>query len=74
MRAIIFANGVIPELKNVSQLISDTDFIVSADGGLRYIRALDLTPELIVGDLDSVSPEDLQFVKEKNIEIARLTR
>lgn len=67
MRAVVFANGVIPIIKSVLPLISDDDFIVSADGGLRYIRALNLTPELIIGDLDSVSEGGLQFINENNI-------
>ncbi len=71
MHAVVFANGIIPVIQYVPPLISDGDFIVSADGGLRYIRALNLNPELIIGDLDSVSQEDLQFIKENNIEILK---
>lgn len=71
MRAVVFANGIIPKIQSIPPLISDGDFIVSADGGLRYIRALNLTPELIIGDLDSVSEEGLKFIEEKNIQILK---
>ncbi len=71
MRAVIFANGVIREIHLVKHLITEKDFIVSADGGLRYIRSLNLVPKLVVGDLDSVSCDDIQFLKDNNIEIIK---
>jgi len=46
MRAVVFANGVIQKIHLVKPLIEKKDLIVSADGGLRYIRSLSLTPKL----------------------------
>jgi thiamine pyrophosphokinase len=71
MRAVIFANGEIPNIQYVLPLLADDDYIVSADGGLRYIRALSLNPQLVIGDFDSVSEEGLQFLKDKKIEILK---
>jgi thiamine pyrophosphokinase len=71
MRAVVFANGVIQEIHLVKQLITEKDYIVSADGGLRYIRSLNLIPKLVVGDLDSVSRDDIQFLNDNNIEILK---
>jgi len=71
MRAVVFANGVIREIHLVKQLITEKDYIVSADGGLRYIRSLNLIPKLVVGDLDSVSCDDIQFLNDNNIEILK---
>jgi len=68
MRAVVFANGVIQEIHLVKSIIREKDFIVSADGGLRYIRSLGLTPNLVVGDLDSVSHDDIEYLKNNNIE------
>jgi len=67
MRAVVFANGVIQEIHLVKSIIREKDFIVSADGGLRYIRSLGLTPNLVIGDLDSVSQEDIEYLDENNI-------
>ena len=55
----------------MKQLITEKDFIVSADGGLRYIRSLNLIPKLIVGDLDSVNYEDIDFLNDNHIEIIK---
>ena len=71
MRAVVFANGVIQEIHLVKQLIREKDFIVSADGGLRYIRSLNLIPKLIVGDLDSINHDDIDFLNDNNIEIKK---
>ena len=69
MRAVVFANGVIREIRLAKNLLTEKDFIVSADGGLRYIRSLNLIPQLVVGDLDSISRDDIQFLNDNNIEI-----
>ena len=53
-RIIIFANGDLPDLEKARALLHDDDFIVAADGGTRHALALGLTPNVIVGDLDSL--------------------
>lgn len=44
------------------------DKVVVADGALRHIARLGLTPDFIVGDLDSVTPELLNFYKDIQVE------
>ncbi len=53
-RIIIFANGDLPDLEKARALLHDDDFIIAADGGTRHALALGLTPNVIVGDLDSL--------------------
>ena len=71
MRTVVFANGVIQEIHLVKTLIEEKDLIVSADGGLRYIRSLSLTPKLVIGDLDSVSQDDIEYLNDKNVEVLK---
>ena len=75
MRIIIFANGNLPNLEKARQLIRPDDFILCADGGTRHALALGLTPNVIVGDMDSLpenfrvadfSGEFVLFPKDKN--------
>lgn len=70
-RAIIFVNGELPDLEAAAGLICEDDFLVAADGGLRHLRAMVLTPHLLVGDLDSASPEDLADMKACNVPVQR---
>ena len=53
-RIIIFANGDLPDLEKARALLHEDDLIIAADGGTRHALALGLTPNVIVGDLDSL--------------------
>jgi thiamine pyrophosphokinase len=53
-RIVIFANGDLPDLEKARALLRDDEFIIAADGGTRHALALGRTPNLIVGDLDSL--------------------
>lgn len=55
-RTIIFANGVLRQPELIRAHIRPADCIICADGGTRHALALELTPDLIVGDLDSLDP------------------
>ncbi len=68
-RAILFANGDFPE--NDSLTIEDDDFLVAVDGGLRHLLSLSLTPQLLIGDLDSVSLPDLDLCMQWGVETMR---
>ncbi len=69
-RIIIFANGELPNLEKARALLRDDDFIIAADGGTRHALALGLTPNIIIGDLDSAT-FDLRPLTEKGTQIIR---
>lgn len=66
-RIIIFANGELPDLNKVRVLIRDSDYIICADGGSRHVLALNITPDLIIGDMDSAEQEQLQKFRESGV-------
>ncbi len=58
MRIIIFANGVIENpAAEAARWVRPGDCILAADGGTRHALAARLTPAHVIGDLDSLSPE-----------------
>jgi thiamine pyrophosphokinase len=68
-RILIFANGELPDLHKARSLFRERDYIICADGGTRHVRALHLQPDLIIGDMDSAEPEQLQDFREAGVSI-----
>ncbi len=55
--------------KSCCQSSTDDDYLIAVDGGLRYFTPFDLVPDLIIGDLDSADPEDVQRFKTQGVEV-----
>jgi len=55
MKALIIANGTLPPRRLVRDLAKSADVVVCADGGANHARRMRVTPDVIVGDLDSVT-------------------
>lgn len=55
-RAVIFCNGDRPIHSRIRALIDEQDFIICADGGARHALRLNLIPDVVVGDFDSLPP------------------
>ena len=66
-RVIIFANGLLPELEKALRLLHPDDLIVCADGGTQHAFALGLLPDLVIGDLDSLSSDQRQTLEQQNV-------
>ena len=71
-RAVIFLNG---ELKGSDEFyhnyIEAKDTIFCADGGAKYTYQLNLMPDLILGDLDSLQQEIIKFYQERSVEFEK---
>ena len=69
--AWIFVNGDLPSPQRLTPLIGRQDLLIAADGGLRHLQALGLQPKVLIGDLDSVSPDQIAAVRQQGVEILR---
>ena len=66
-RIIIFANGELPDLDKARELIQKNDYIICADGGTRHALALNIQPDLVIGDMDSADREQLKALEKPNV-------
>jgi thiamine pyrophosphokinase len=73
-RAVIFANGVIPDVAAAGRLLKPGDRLIAVDGGLRYLNILRLRPVMLIGDLDSTTVAELAAAEAKGVRIERHPR
>lgn len=73
MKGLIISNGEISDLNILKSVTRDVDFIVCADGGTNHIARINVKPDLVVGDLDSINAEALEFIENEKIEIKKFS-
>jgi len=68
MKAIIFANGEFSPPVFPLEIQKD-DLVIAADGGSRHCLELGITPEILIGDLDSVDEETMNTWQKDGISV-----
>ena len=58
-KALLFTGGEGPAIGKAAALIADAAFVAAADSGLVAAMQAGFSPDLIIGDMDSLSDEDL---------------
>jgi len=53
--ALVICNGEVLSKKEMRSVLTGKPFVVCADGGANWARKLGITPDVIIGDLDSIS-------------------
>lgn len=69
--AVIFANREMRSSSAARRIAGSADLLIAADGGLAHLLQLDLVPNLLIGDLDSASPEQVVQVEDCGCEVHR---
>lgn len=71
MRFVIVANGLLDPTSIARVAIQPGEVVIAADGGTRHCLAAGITPQVIIGDFDSLSDEELAFLEQTGIQTIR---
>ncbi len=56
-KAVILANGEFPKSKIPLQILENNNFLICCDGAINNLLKINVKPNLIIGDLDSINEE-----------------
>src|SRR5947207_109302 len=76
MKALIIANGPLPPKAIIHKLYASSNIVVCADGGANHARTLHIAPDVILGDMDSITASTKKYFSRgilKNTSRAHLT-
>lgn len=68
--ATIFTGGDAPD-RRAATFLGTQRLVIAADGGWHHARAIGCVPDVLVGDMDSISAEGLAAAAEAGIEVIR---
>lgn len=69
MKGLIISSGYINDYDILGKQLYDNDYIVCADGGVDHLINTGKIPNIVIGDLDSISSSGLDFIRDNNIEV-----
>jgi len=70
MKIAVLANGAW-DLEWGSRVLKEVDFLICADGGANYAALSGRLPDLLIGDLDSITSENLKLCETAGCVIQR---
>jgi thiamine pyrophosphokinase len=74
MKVVIISGGRAPSYEIIKQELKDGSCLICADSGANCLYEYNIYPNIIVGDLDSINHDALNFFMEKNFNIIQYPR
>lgn len=74
MPTVIVANGDLSDPELAGRWFDRAEPLIAVNGGLAHCLAMDHEPDLLIGDLDSVMPEQLERLGRAGTEVTRHPR
>lgn len=74
MDIMIVANGDIKSMDFLRSAIAGRDYVICVDGAAKYFMCLNIYPNLLVGDLDSIDKKTLEWVQRNDIKVRQFPR
>lgn len=69
MEVTIVTNGYIKNIDILRSVIHNSNYVICADGAAKYLMDLDTYPDLLVGDLDSINNDALEWIKKGKVNV-----
>ena len=69
---LIIGNARPEDLAKWSELIEKSDLIIACDGAMKNCAESSIAVDFLIGDMDSISDETLQYAESKNTEIIKI--
>ncbi|MCE1246969.1 MAG: thiamine diphosphokinase [Firmicutes bacterium] len=70
-RVLIIAGGLISDKTDLKVFLNDDLYVIAADRGAENAVIMDIMPDLIIGDMDSVKPEILNYFESRGTVVKR---
>jgi thiamine pyrophosphokinase len=70
-KAVLFLNGKYAEFEPRLAHIDPSMLIIGVDGGTRFLLASNLQPNVVIGDLDSLTEAEIKRITQAGCEIIR---
>ncbi len=68
MRVVIFANGKLNHPEQARESVRPDDLVIAADGGTEHARSVDITPDVVIGDFDSLADGEQERLASTGVE------
>ena len=70
-KCLIISGGELMEPAFYKRELAKMDFIIAADGGARHASTLGLTPQLVLGDFDTLTEAEQVVLEERGVKLER---
>lgn len=74
IKGLIVAGGKFLNREILRDIIKETELIIAADGAGKYLYDIDVTPDYLVGDFDTLDSFYLDHYKDKGVKIHTFPR
>lgn len=71
MEILIVTNGYIENENILKSAIENSNYIICADGAAKYLMNLRVYPDILVGDLDSISRDALDWINNGRVDVRK---
>lgn len=74
MQCTIMTNGEYAAISRYRSVVDSSEMIICADGGANYAYQMNIVPDCIIGDLDSIHPHVLEHYTRLKVPVMKYPR